>query len=187
MHGQQQRIAAIRALIGQPEHIIADEPTSALDPEATTLFMRPTKTTRFNPQARAVVVVSHNPSIIPLFDRVITTGMAMIRIVMAAIRSRVVPTMLVIIALTTSMALLPTVDRTTAGNKERVQSRVLAAWIWCLDREVVGSNWFFTPYFILVDFNQQHHNKRRLGYRDAIRSLNGLFRLRLETVTGAFG
>jgi len=69
--GQQQRIAAIRALIGQPELVIADEPTSALDPEATTLFMNQLNDS-INPQTQAVVVVSHNPSIIPLFDRVIT-------------------------------------------------------------------------------------------------------------------
>ena len=69
--GQQQRIAAIRALIGQPELIIADEPTSALDPEATTLFMNQLNDS-INPQTQAVVVVSHNPSIASLFDRVIT-------------------------------------------------------------------------------------------------------------------
>jgi len=69
--GQQQRIAAIRALIGQPELIIADEPTSALDPEATKLFMNQLNDS-INPQTQAVVVVSHNPLITPLFDRVIT-------------------------------------------------------------------------------------------------------------------
>ena len=69
--GQQQRIAAIRALIGQPELVIADEPTSALDPEATTLFMNQLNDS-INPQTQAVLVISHNPSIIPLFDQVIT-------------------------------------------------------------------------------------------------------------------
>jgi putative ABC transport system ATP-binding protein len=37
--GQQQRVAAARALIGQPELVIADEPTSALDTERRDAFM----------------------------------------------------------------------------------------------------------------------------------------------------
>lgn len=37
--GQQQRVAAARALIGRPEIIIADEPTSALDAERQTAFL----------------------------------------------------------------------------------------------------------------------------------------------------
>jgi putative ABC transport system ATP-binding protein len=37
--GQQQRVAAARALIGRPEMIIADEPTSALDAERQTAFL----------------------------------------------------------------------------------------------------------------------------------------------------
>jgi len=71
--GQQQRIAAIRALIGEPELIIADEPTSALDPHATQLFMDQLSSS-VDPETQAVIVVSHNPSIIPLFDRVISIG-----------------------------------------------------------------------------------------------------------------
>lgn len=37
--GQQQRVAAARALIGTPEVIIADEPTSALDEDSRNSFM----------------------------------------------------------------------------------------------------------------------------------------------------
>ena len=37
--GQQQRVAAARALIGQPEVVIADEPTSALDADLRDAFM----------------------------------------------------------------------------------------------------------------------------------------------------
>lgn len=37
--GQQQRVAAARALIGHPELIVADEPTSALDADRQTAFL----------------------------------------------------------------------------------------------------------------------------------------------------
>ena len=37
--GQQQRVAAARALIGAPELVIADEPTSALDADRREIFM----------------------------------------------------------------------------------------------------------------------------------------------------
>ena len=69
--GQQQRVAAIRALIGQPELIIADEPTSSYF--CNSAFMDQLSSS-IDPETQAVIVVSHNPSIIPLFDRVLTIG-----------------------------------------------------------------------------------------------------------------
>lgn len=66
--GQQQRVAAARALIGNPELLLADEPTSALDPATRDSFLQ----LLFSECTRtltAVVLVSHDPSISGLFDR----------------------------------------------------------------------------------------------------------------------
>jgi len=71
--GQQQRIAVIRAMLGKPALILADEPTSALDPVATEQFMTEL-THSIDPSKQAVIVVSHNPALIPLFDRVVQIG-----------------------------------------------------------------------------------------------------------------
>ena len=38
--GQQQRVAAARALLGRPEIVVADEPTSALDADRQTAFLQ---------------------------------------------------------------------------------------------------------------------------------------------------
>ena len=71
--GQQQRIAVIRSMLGKPALILADEPTSALDPVATEQFMTQL-TQSIDPARQAVIVVSHNPSLIPQFDRVVQIG-----------------------------------------------------------------------------------------------------------------
>lgn len=69
--GQQQRVAAARALIGRPAVLLADEPTSALDRLAATAFLQ-----LMSAQCRAagttVLVVSHDDSLQPLFDRTIS-------------------------------------------------------------------------------------------------------------------
>ncbi|WP_071872511.1 ATP-binding cassette domain-containing protein [Atopomonas hussainii] len=68
--GQQQRVAAARALIGSPELIIADEPTSALDYDSREAFIR----LLFNECEEAgasLMFVSHDQSLAPLFDRVV--------------------------------------------------------------------------------------------------------------------
>jgi putative ABC transport system ATP-binding protein len=66
--GQQQRVAAARALLGQPEVVIADEPTSSLDSDAREAFL--TLLMRECSQAGAALVfVSHDTSLGHLFDR----------------------------------------------------------------------------------------------------------------------
>ncbi|MGH8677861.1 MAG: ABC transporter ATP-binding protein [Burkholderiales bacterium] len=68
--GQQQRVAAARALIGAPELVIADEPTSSLDADRRAAFLD----LLFRECARekaALIFVSHDASLAPLFDRAI--------------------------------------------------------------------------------------------------------------------
>ena len=68
--GQQQRVAAARALIGSPELLIADEPTSSLDADRRGSFMQ----LLFNEcerQETTLVLVSHDTTLENLFDRTI--------------------------------------------------------------------------------------------------------------------
>lgn len=69
--GQQQRVAAARALLGRPELIIADEPTSSLDAQARADFVE-----LLVGECRAVnagiVFVSHDLSLSGHFDRQIS-------------------------------------------------------------------------------------------------------------------
>lgn len=65
--GQQQRVAAARALIGSPSLIIADEPTSALDPHHRDLFIE----LLLEESAQcgsSLVLVSHDPALAPFFS-----------------------------------------------------------------------------------------------------------------------
>lgn len=69
--GQQQRVAAARALIGRPDILIADEPTSSLDADARESFLqllfeecRVAQTT--------IIFVSHDQSLAALFDRTVS-------------------------------------------------------------------------------------------------------------------
>jgi len=68
--GQQQRVAAARALMGAPELLIADEPTSSLDADRRESFVK----LLFN-ECREVgatlIFVSHDASLERLFDRTI--------------------------------------------------------------------------------------------------------------------
>lgn len=66
--GQQQRVAAARALIGQPELVIADEPTSALDSDARAAFLQ-LLFAECRAAGSSLLFVSHDQSLAPLFDR----------------------------------------------------------------------------------------------------------------------
>ena len=66
--GQQQRVAAARALIGSPELIIADEPTSALDADSREAFIR-LLFSECRAAGSTLVFVSHDASLEHLFDR----------------------------------------------------------------------------------------------------------------------
>lgn len=68
--GQQQRVAAARALIGQPELIIADEPTSALDYDNRTAFIELLMDEAQKAQS-TLIFVSHDPTLESMFDRTI--------------------------------------------------------------------------------------------------------------------
>ena len=68
--GQQQRVAAARALIGGPEIIIADEPTSSLDMDHREAFIQ-LLFKECDREMTTLVFVSHDRSLEKLFDRTI--------------------------------------------------------------------------------------------------------------------
>jgi putative ABC transport system ATP-binding protein len=68
--GQQQRVAAARALIGAPQIIVADEPTSALDRNTEGAFLKLLFTQSEKADA-SVIMVSHDEGLAAHFDRVV--------------------------------------------------------------------------------------------------------------------
>jgi len=68
--GQQQRVAVARALIGQPELIVADEPTSALDAATQDTFLS-LLFDRIAAAGSSLLMVSHDERLGARFDRVV--------------------------------------------------------------------------------------------------------------------
>ena len=68
--GQQQRVAAARALIGTPEIVVADEPTSALDTDARDGFLE-LLFSEIRVAGASLLMVSHDGSLRRRFDRVV--------------------------------------------------------------------------------------------------------------------
>ena len=72
--GQQQRVAAARALIGSPEVVLADEPTSALDEEAKDAFVE-LLLKECNESEASLLFVSHDRTLEKHFDRTVEMTM----------------------------------------------------------------------------------------------------------------
>lgn len=66
--GQQQRVAAARALFGRPELLVADEPTSSLDVQARERFLD-LLMHECEISGAALLFVSHDPALAGRFDR----------------------------------------------------------------------------------------------------------------------
>jgi putative ABC transport system ATP-binding protein len=68
--GQQQRVAAARAMIGAPPIVVADEPTSALDTDTQDAFLA-LLFAELERTGASLLMVSHDPSLQGRFDRVV--------------------------------------------------------------------------------------------------------------------
>jgi putative ABC transport system ATP-binding protein len=68
--GQQQRVAAARALIGRPAIVIADEPTSSLDADVRADFLRLLMSECAN-HGTTLLFVSHDAALAGMFDRTV--------------------------------------------------------------------------------------------------------------------
>ncbi|HEX6685772.1 MAG TPA: ABC transporter ATP-binding protein [Candidatus Limnocylindrales bacterium] len=68
--GQRQRVAVARALINEPELLLADEPTGSLDSVAANEVLGLLK--RYHRAGQAVVLVTHDPQIATTADRLVT-------------------------------------------------------------------------------------------------------------------
>ena len=68
--GQSQRVAIARSLANNPKIILADEPTAALDAERALSVMQLLKKLSVE-QDVAIVVVTHDERMLPLFDRIL--------------------------------------------------------------------------------------------------------------------
>lgn len=69
-HGERQRIAICRAVLGEPKLLLADEPTGNLDPETKRRIMDVLMAEQKSLQA-TMITVTHDHDLLPLFDRVI--------------------------------------------------------------------------------------------------------------------
>jgi putative ABC transport system ATP-binding protein len=69
--GEQQRVSIARALAKEPEILLADEPTGNLDYKIGRNVLEIMEAMTGKAQNRTVLIVTHNPAICPLGDRVV--------------------------------------------------------------------------------------------------------------------
>lgn len=69
--GQKQRVAVARALVSNPEIVLADEPTAALDKESGQTVVQMLKSLG-KARGTTTVMVTHDPRILEMADRIIT-------------------------------------------------------------------------------------------------------------------
>lgn len=69
--GQKQRVAVARALVSNPEIVLADEPTAALDKESGHTVVQMLKSMG-RQRGMTTLMVTHDPRILDLADRIIT-------------------------------------------------------------------------------------------------------------------
>jgi len=69
-HGERQRVAICRAVLGEPKLILADEPTGNLDPETKQRILDVLISKQKSLRA-TMITVTHDHDLLPLFDRVI--------------------------------------------------------------------------------------------------------------------
>lgn len=67
--GEQQRVAIARALVSDPPLLLCDEPTASLDARSVDVVMQQLRD--LAAQQRGVIVVTHDPRLIPFASRII--------------------------------------------------------------------------------------------------------------------
>ncbi|MBU2026139.1 MAG: ATP-binding cassette domain-containing protein, partial [Proteobacteria bacterium] len=67
--GEQQRVAICRALMNDPELLLADEPTGQLDSKTAAEIMN--LLAKMNERGKTVIVVTHDPAIAACAKRII--------------------------------------------------------------------------------------------------------------------